>query len=202
MSFELQQARLAADPTTGMLGPRLSRGSRLRFVGRDRRGWARSVGRARFDDGFTLVEVLVAITLLLIVLLPSSLLLERGLRVTTDTKERVVAIDLATQAIEKVRQQAVTTFSSIPINTISTSTQIVGGVNYTTTLNTQFVSPNNGTVIGGPCTSGPNGQSQVNSLILSVASSVTWVNDLDVQPITETTTVSPPAGYFQQNAGQ
>jgi Tfp pilus assembly protein PilV len=58
------------------------------------------------DAGFTIVEVVVAATLLLFAFLAAAGLFEEGTRVSGDTRQRVVAAQLAASAIEKIRGPA------------------------------------------------------------------------------------------------
>ena len=58
------------------------------------------------DAGFTIVEVVVAATLLLVAFVAAAGLFEQGTRVSGDTRQRVVAAQLASAAIEKVRGPA------------------------------------------------------------------------------------------------
>jgi len=65
------------------------------------------VGLTRRDeDGFTVVEVLVALTILVIALVGSALLFENGMIVSGNTRQRVVGAQLATEALEKIRGTA------------------------------------------------------------------------------------------------
>ena len=65
------------------------------------RSWSRGV-RVR-HDGFTIIEVVVAITVLVVALLGAALLFENAIIVSGNTRNRVVAANLATQQIENVR---------------------------------------------------------------------------------------------------
>src|SRR5450755_4465956 len=58
------------------------------------------------EEGFTIVEVVVASTLLLVAFVAAAGLFESGTRVSGDTRQRVVAAQLASSAIERVRGPA------------------------------------------------------------------------------------------------
>ena len=84
-------------PAAASSGPRSSR----------RRGKPAVESRVHVRrDGFTIVEVVVAITLLVIALLGAALLFENGIVASGNTRNRVVAQQIASPAIEKVRGTA------------------------------------------------------------------------------------------------
>ena len=72
--------------------------------------------RSQPADGFTIVEVVVAITVLVVAMLGAALLFENAIVVSGNTRNRVVAANLATQQMENVRGLAAdpTKFTTIP----------------------------------------------------------------------------------------
>lgn len=67
---------------------------------RDGRGFARA------DRGFTLVEVIVAITLLMLVTIAATPLIVNGLQLSTDQQRQQAAVIVAQEAMEEVRARA------------------------------------------------------------------------------------------------
>jgi len=61
---------------------------------------------SRADGGMSIVEVVMAIMVLLIVLLPSAMLINRGIISTNGQRLRVEADNLATANLEKVQEEA------------------------------------------------------------------------------------------------
>ena len=121
------------------------------------------------DAGFTIVEVVVASTLLLVAFLAAAGLFEAGTRVSGDTRQRVIAAQLASSAIEKVRGPAADparfTTSVVPGQTVTTQT--VNGLKFTITQEMQWVGQSSTT---SACDSGGVGSNS----ILQVSESVTW----------------------------
>src|SRR3982074_2332901 len=83
---------------------------------------------SRDSEGFTVIEAVMAISLLVIVLLAVARMFSSSIAVSGDTRNRVVAANLATQDLEQVRG-----FAADPIKFTTsialgrtTSTQTVG----------------------------------------------------------------------------
>ena len=147
------------------------------------------------STGFTVIEVVIAITVLLVILIPTSQLMVRGVLTTADTRLRVVAANLATQQLEKARAEP---FASITIGRTST-TQTVAGRHFTIFQDAEF------TQVGlqqSDCTSVSQGNQGNSQQILRVSAEVAWTNQVDIQPVTISTLVTPPVGYFNPNTGQ
>jgi hypothetical protein len=144
------------------------------------------------EHGFGMVEVLVAITLLVTILLPVSALLARGFQAMSDSRLRVVAANLATQQLEKVRGEP---FTSIP-QTHTIFTQTVGGIAFTVAQDAGLTSVG---VQASDCTAPTTGGTPN---ILLVTETVSWTNERDIKPVAMSTLISPPVGYFQPNTGQ
>src|ERR1700722_6232304 len=93
------------------------------------------------DAGFTIIEVVVASTLLLVAFLGAAGLFGEGTHVSGDTRQRVVAAQLASAAIEKVRGPAAdpALFTSEVVAGETISTQTVNGLKFTVTQDMQWV---------------------------------------------------------------
>ncbi|MDQ1475680.1 MAG: hypothetical protein QOE62_909 [Actinomycetota bacterium] len=148
------------------------------------------------DDGFTVIEVVVAMTILLVALLASAFMFSNAMLVSGNTRNRVVAANLATQAMEDVRGLAAnpSTFGTIPLNSTALPVQTVNGLAYTITQTTQFVGQSSST---SSCDSPP----ATTNLIMQVTEVVTWPNMGGTQPVRETTTLSPPVGVYSSSSG-
>lgn len=84
---------------------------------------------ARPDGGFTLVEVLVAMTVLAVGLVSITTVTSSSLDVSVRTSRRTNAVDIATQAIEATR--AIPYDRITPASTTTTSTVQIKGTTYT-----------------------------------------------------------------------
>ncbi len=148
------------------------------------------------EAGFTIVEVVVASTLLLIAFLAAAGLFEEGTHVSGDTRQRVVAAQLASAAIEQIRGPAgdPARFTSEVVPGLTTSTQTVNGIKFTLTQEMQWVSQSSTT---SACDSGGLGSNS----ILQVSESVTWAGAGPTAPVRSITALSPPAGAYSQATG-
>jgi prepilin-type N-terminal cleavage/methylation domain-containing protein len=149
-------------------------------------------------DGFTLIEVLVAITIIVVALLGSALLFENAIVVSGNTRNRVVATNLATAAMEQVRGMAADPAQFIDIpqgRTVITSGQLVNGIQYTVTQDITLVGQDSTT---SSCDNPPGaGTGQV----LKVVESVTWPAMGGTQPILQVSTLAPPVGAYSTSTG-
>jgi len=149
------------------------------------------------DAGFTIIEVVVAATLLVVAFLGAAGLFEEGTHVSGDTRQRVVAAQLASAAIEKIRgpaaDPALFTSEVAPGETVTTQT--VNGLKFTLTQQEQWVSQ---TATISSCQSGGDGGSNA---ILQLTESVTWAGAGATAPVESTTVLSPPAGAYSAATG-
>ncbi len=154
--------------------------------------------RSRLGDGFTIVEVLVAITILIGALLGAALLFENAIVVSGNTRNRVVATNLATEAMEQVRGLAAdpTKFSSIPQGqtVFAGAAQKVNGIQYTVTQNVQFVGQNS---TQSSCDSPGSNSGQ----IMQVQELVTWPAMNGTKTVKEVTLLAPPVGAYSASTG-
>src|SRR5581483_4584607 len=146
------------------------------------------------ESGFTVIEFVVAISLLLVSLLAASQMLTSGMQVSGDTRSRVVAANLATQSLEAIRATATdpSQFSTLtPGRTVTTQT--VGATTYTITKDVQWVGQR---ATASNCDAGGGG-----TQILRATAVITWPRMHNTAPVQSATTFSPPVGAFSSNAG-
>jgi Tfp pilus assembly protein PilV len=150
------------------------------------------------SEGFSIVEMLVAITILMIALLAAALMFENGMRVSGDTRQRVVAAHLATQAMESVRGPAANPakFTSVIDANLgqTVQTRTVNGLQFTITQDIQWVGQ---TSSANSCDAGGS----TSGLVAQVTESVTWANMRATKPVQSTTALSPPVGAYASNTG-
>ncbi len=154
-----------------------------------------SKSRVLACDGFTVVEVVVAITVLVIALVGAAALFGNGIIVSGNTRNRVVAAQLATEALEKVRGTASdpTKFTSIVVGQ-TVSTRTVNGLKFVVTQDVQFVGQRS---TQSSCDSpGSN-----NGQIMQVTAAVSWVGMAGTKPVQQTTALSPPVGAYSSSTG-
>lgn len=157
------------------------------------------------SDGFTIVEVLVAVTVLVIAMLGAALLFENTIVASGNTRNRVVAANLATEQMENVRGMAAdptqfvnipqggTDYPSTPI--AANNAQLVNGIQFSVHQDVQFTGQNSTTsTCDNPSTSS-TGQ------ILHVVETVTWPDMGGTQPVTEITNLAPPVGVYDPASG-
>jgi Tfp pilus assembly protein PilV len=148
------------------------------------------------DAGFTIIEVVVASTLLLVAFLAAAALFVSGTRVSGDTRMRVVAAQLASSAIESIRGPAADpskfTTTVQPGTTVTTKT--VNGLKFTITQEMQWVAQSS---TASACDSGGIGT----NALLQVNESVTWLGAGATAPVEATTTLAPPAGAYSAATG-
>jgi prepilin-type N-terminal cleavage/methylation domain-containing protein len=151
------------------------------------------------DDGFTLIEVVIAMVVLAIFSAAVGVVLLDGLEVSKAGRQRVAAANLAAREIEIARNQfasseaaaialAATGAVSNP-NPLSGSSSVVDGVPYTVSRTVQWLPTGNG---ASPC----DGGSLVNHPSLRVQVSVTWPNMGFAKPVRSSTLLTPPKGLL------
>jgi Tfp pilus assembly protein PilV len=159
---------------------------------------------ARLEDGFTIVEVLVAVTVLVIAMIGVALLFENTIIASGNTRNRVVAANLATEQMETVRGQAAdpTKFTVIPQGQtvlpatpiVAGNAQLVNGIQYTVTQDVQFVGQSSST-------SSCDSPSASTGQIMQVSETVTWPDMAGTKPVNEVTTLAPPVGAYSASSG-
>ncbi len=154
--------------------------------------------RPSTKDGFTVIEVVIAMTILLIALLGAAGLFGNAIIVSGNTRNRVVAQHIATKYIEKVRGQAAdpTKFVSI-VEGGSDATETVNGVTYSVHQDIQWTWTNsNQSACDSTAPSSPG-----NTPVLQANETVTWTGMAGTKPVSETTTLAAPVGAYSSNSG-
>lgn len=159
---------------------------------------SRDARAPRSTAGFTIVETLMAMIVLMIALLSVAMLFERGLSTSRDTRNRVVAAQVASQAIETVRGPAAdpAKFTAVvdPLLGQTVSTRTVASTKYTITQDVQWVSQSSNSSL---CDAGSSNAAQ----LLQVSETVTWPNMGGTDPVRSVTTLAPPVGAYSASTG-
>ena len=173
----------------------MQRPSRVRITPRGTRA-SRATRGSGSDAGFSIIEVVVASTLLMVSFMAAAALYERGTAVSGDTRLRVVAAQIAASAIERVRGPAAdpARFTTAIIPGTTVTTQTVNGLKFTLTQEMQWVGQSSTT---SACDSGGTGSNS----ILQVTESVTWPDAGGTAPVESVTTLAPPAGAYSAATG-
>ena len=165
------------------------KGSRRRRLG---------VISARGDEGVTLIELLVAIVVILIILIPTAVFIIQAQKAVSAEHLRAEAINVATRQLETLQLEAAQ--GTLPTGT-STVTYAVGEA---LSHNTKFRVTTSWTVITqgtnqSICASGADVAQQ----IWLVTAVVTWPGMAGASPVVQTTEIAPAqAGAIQQFAGE
>jgi Tfp pilus assembly protein PilV len=154
--------------------------------------------RSQAADGFTVVEVVVAITVLVVAMLGAAALFSNAIVVSGNTRNRVVAANLATQQMENVRGLAAdpTKFTTIPQGqtVFNGPDQKVNGVQYTVTQDVTFVTTSSST-------SSCDSPGSTTGQIMQVSQQVTWQGMAGTKPVKSVTTLAPPVGAYSPTSG-
>lgn len=154
---------------------------------------------AEGDEGVTLIEVVIALTVLAVLAIAVNITLLDGLAVSKAGRQRVAAANLASREIEIARNQfrssdagalalAASGTKTNP-NPLSGSTVEVDGVPYTVQRSVQWLPTGNGQ---SPC----DGGSLVNHPSLRVDVAISWPNMRTAKAVTSTTLLTPPKGLL------
>ena len=130
------------------------------------------------EEGMTLIEVVVAITLLALMMLGLGASLGAGLRIIRTDRQRVVAANLATQQMERLRSMP---FSSVPLGRTEV-TETVDGIDYVVR---QYVDWQDQGSDNGPC----DGGTSLDFVRADV--SVRWDDMGGVAPVQSQTLITP-----------
>jgi prepilin-type N-terminal cleavage/methylation domain-containing protein len=158
--------------------------------GHHRAALRRIVGARRgAEQGFGLIELIVALSIFSILMGGIVVTLTAGLGLARSNRERTVAANLASQDIDAVRQADFT--SLVP--GLSTSTVAVDGVNFKLDRNLEWI---NSSASSGECDSAAS-----TPQVLRATVDVSWTNMKAVQPVRTSTVLSPPVGSYDANLG-
>jgi type II secretory pathway pseudopilin PulG len=150
----------------------------------------------RRQDGYSIVELLVAVTVFALVFAAVSIGIGRALELNRGNRNRSAAAYLAARELEEVRAQS---FGSVALGT-TTCAYTTSGCNvpspYTVTQNVVWASPGStSTSCDVPATSG-------SALAYKrVTVTITWPDMGGVAPVTSQTLLTPPAGTYDPNDG-
>ena len=144
----------------------------------------------RREDGFTLIEVVMAMFIFGLVITGVVMGMSTSLNLTRQNRSRSIAANLASQEMDTVRS---TDFMDLPMGTL-TSTQTIDGVPYTVTRRTGWQYTD---TTAGPCQA-PSG-SRLQGLW--VETKVSWTDMRGVTPPVSNTVVTPPVGTYDPSSG-
>jgi hypothetical protein len=139
------------------------------------------------EDGLSLLELVVAMSVFALSVLAISATIDSGLTLTRNNRQRSVAANLGSQEMDTVRSS---TFTSLTARTV---TQVVDGSTYTTDRELTWVSKS--------ATNGPCDGSNASPALLRVRVTVSWSNMRGVKPIVTDTLLAPPVGAYSTNSG-
>ena len=159
----------------------------MNWILRNRR---RALRRLQGEGGFTIVELMVAISIFAILMAAAAIGMNTALNMTRNNKSRSVAANLAAQQIDQVQAM---NFTSVPIGAQSSS-QTVDSVVYTIVTDAEWVGP---TTTTNSCSGGTN----ANPAYLRVSVSITWPQMNGVLPVRSQTLLTPPVGTYDPNSG-
>ena len=159
------------------------------------------------DDGFTLIEVMVALTILVVVATLAATTLLSVLRSTGNDRARVAAANLAAREIETVRSAFESPLQgpqSLPLGQVINAAPLPGAAAgsplvvdnraYTVTRTSEWQKQGAST---GPCDGGSSGQ----LAYLQVGVKVTWADIGSTTPVTSATLLTPPLGTYNTGSG-
>ena len=151
------------------------------------------LGRRAEEGGYSLVELLVAVTIFGLVFAAVSAGMGGALNVTRNNRNRSVAAYLAATRLDEAR---LASFASVtPGRTVSTAT--VSGTAYTLTRDVTWVTPTSTT---SSCNM-PNGSSGAAVAYKRISVQVTWPDMRGVAPVSSQTLLAPPVGAYDPFAG-
>lgn len=139
------------------------------------------------EDGLSLLELVVALSVFVVMILGIVASIDSGLTLTRNNAARSVAANLASQEMDTVRSTPFTTL------TARTVTQVVGSTTYSIDRQLTWVSKS---ATNGPC-DGTNSDPE----LLRVHVEVTWPAMSGVAPVVSDTTLAPPVGAYSTNSG-
>jgi type II secretory pathway pseudopilin PulG len=150
----------------------------------------------RRQDGYSIVELLVAVTVFALVFAAVSIGIGRALEVNRGNRNRSAAAYLAARQLEEVRARA---FSAVALGS-TTCAYTTSSCNvpspYTVTQNVVWASPGSTTTSCDVPTTGGAGLAYKR-----VTVTITWPDMGGVAPVTSQTLLTPPAGTYDPNDG-
>ena len=156
--------------------------------------------RARLDApdlGFSIMEVMVALTILFIALVPMGYLIVSVTQVAAQTRERVAATGVADQWLSHLNTLALDSYPSVP-GTYNPPDVTVAGIAYHTSVNLAWAEAG---LSGNLCTPGSTPQ------VISAVATVGWGKETNVatrsyaNSISTTSVLNPPYGALSTTDG-
>lgn len=163
------------------------------------------------DGGFSMVEVLVAMVLLLLVAASGASLVVQGIRNTKNSNYRAQAATVANELIEQYRDAATykcawetpepagcgSPFAiKVATGTVSLPPDVQTSTQFTATQTTEYQDK----ASTASCSSTGQGGSAALQPVLAITESVTWPN-MEVKPVVSHTELTPPVGVFSTSTG-
>jgi len=156
--------------------------------------------RGNGDEGFTMVELVVAMFIFGIVVVGIGVGMSSSLNLTRQNRNRSVAANVASQAMDTVRS---TDFSDLDNMTQqpqpTTTTQTVEGVTYTLSQYTRWITQGQVGSSTGPCQTPPTATNPL--AYIAVTTTVSWNGMQGVPPVASSTVVTPPVGLYDSTDG-
>ncbi len=146
-------------------------------------------GGARDERGFSLLELIVSLTIFSLLVGTLVALIATGLRAARNNKDRSVAAHLASQEMDSVRQLS---FSRITLGS-SRRDVTVSAVRYRVQTDIEWVANNSTTNSCDSSGSSPR--------VLRVTVTATWPNMAGTSPVATATAISPPVGSYDPDNG-
>ena len=152
---------------------------------------------SRPDQGFSLVEVMVSLTVLLIALVPMAYLIASVTQVSTQTRERVAATGVADQWLSHLNTLALDSYPSVP-GTYTPPDVTVAGTVFHTSVNLAWAEAG---LSGNLCTPGSTPQ------VIAAVATVSWGKEVNpatrsyANSISSTSVLNPPYGALSATDG-
>jgi hypothetical protein len=148
-------------------------------------------------DGFAILEVIVAFTMLMIILVPAAALFSTVIGISASARDRVEAANLAEQQTDIGRATAFGTLAAQATGgTVQTNTAKEGGITFTVAQSAAWINESTN-ACGGTGDPGAPGTQP----ILAMTETVTWADMGSAHPVVAQTDVAPPAGYYSDSLG-
>jgi Tfp pilus assembly protein PilV len=156
----------------------------------------RSTRHRRGDQGFGLIEVVVALAVLMIAIVPLEFLIANITSQAAQVREKVAATGVAEKWLEYYNNLPLSSFPHNLPTTIAEPATVIGGITYNANVQLQW---GDAGLTGNLCTTGSTPQ------IVSAIANVTWGSSAGIQAggnqVQEQTVINPPYGLLQPNQG-